>query len=236
MLKIIFQENNINTANLYMKERPLARVSPLSPRVIDISGFLSPERSRVEDFIKSIYYEKYGAEISVDYPVLMSVRNEQGDILAALGFRYAGQEKLFLESYTQNPIESFVKGGREQIVEIGNLASAGQGASIFLFAALASYLDRKGIQYATITGTDYLHGYFKRIGLNPQEICRADIKSVSQDGQQWGTYYDTQPRVLIGSVQNGVKRLKKVLGMKFEDCRPRLYPRLHFKNGVSDDI
>lgn len=236
MLKISFQENNINTANLYMKERPLARVSPLSPSVIDISGFLSPERARVEAFIKSIYREKYAAEISVDYPVLMSVRNESGEILAALGFRYAGQEDLFLESYTQKPIESFVPAKRQQIVEIGNLASAGHGASIFLFAALASYLDSKGIQYATITGTDYLHGYFKRIGLNPQEICRADMKAVSQDGQKWGTYYNTQPRVLIGSVQNGVKRLKKALGMKFEDCRPRLYPRLHYKNGASDDI
>ena len=236
MLKISFQENNINTANLYMMERPLVRVSPLSPSVIDINGILSPDRERVENFIKNVYRDKYGANINIDYPVLMSVRNAQGDILAALGFRYAGQEALFLEKYTQKPIEHFAGAQREQIVEIGNLASAGHGASIFLFAALASYLNNKNIKYATITGTNYLHGYFKRIGLNPQEICRADIQAVSYDGQQWGTYYDTQPRVLIGSVQNSVKRLKKVLGMKFEDCRPRLYPRLHYKNGVSDDI
>jgi hypothetical protein len=197
--------------------------------VINITGLFEPERARVEDFIKGIYKDRYNANIEVSYPILMSVRNDAGDILAAVGFRYAADEKLFLEQYTNQLIENILRCQRNRIVEIGNLASAGQGASVFLFAALASYLNNRNILYAAITGTDFLHRHFERTGLKPQKICDADIGAVLQDGQNWGTYYDTKPRVLVGQVDMGVKRLKAVLGAKFEDCRPRLFPRLHYK-------
>jgi hypothetical protein len=229
VLKLRYQENNINTANLYLQEGRTRRVSPLTPSVVSITGLFEPERKRVEDFIKAIYKQSYDADIEVTYPVLMSVRNADGDILAAVGFRYAKDEPLFLEHYTQAQIETILNCPRHEIVEIGNLASAGQGASAFLFAALASYLNNRGIRYAAITGTDFLHGYFERVGLKPRKLCEADISAVQGDTQNWGSYYDTQPRVLIGSVETGVKRLKSMLGAEFEDCRPRLFPRLHYK-------
>lgn len=231
MLKLIYQENNVNTANLYLHARHTRRLSPLTPSVVNITSLFEPERQRVEDFIKAIYKQSYNADIEIDYPILMSVRNEDNDILAAVGFRYAKDEPLFLEHYTKQPIEQVLNAGRHEIVEIGNLASAGQGASAFLFAALASYLNSKDISYAAITGTDFLHRYFERSGLKPRKICDADIKAVQDDTQNWGSYYDTQPRVLVGSVKTGVKRLKTMLGAKFEDCRPRLFPRLHYKGG-----
>lgn len=229
MLKLQYQENDLNTANLYLKSGRTLKVSPLTPSVINITGLFEPERSRVENFIKDIYKDRYGADIEVSYPVLMSVRNNVGDILAAVGFRYADNEKLFLEQYTSQPIENILQCERNRIVEIGNLASAGQGASIFLFAALASYLNNRNIQYAAVTGTDFLHRHFERMGLNPQKICDADIQDISSDNQDWGIYYDTKPRVLVGQVDMGVKNLKTALGAKFEDCRPRLLPRLHYK-------
>ncbi len=229
MLTLRFEENNLNTANLHLKESRTARISALSPAIINITGLFEPERQRVEDFIKAIYKQSYNADISVDYPVLMSVRNEDNDILAAVGFRYADKARLFLENYTSAPIDTILECPRHEIVEIGNLASAGQGASAFLFAALASYLDNKNIRYAAITGTDFLHRYFERAGLKPRKICDADIAAVQEDGQSWGSYYDTKPRVLIGSVEAGVKWLKAMLGARFEDCRPRLFPRLHYK-------
>lgn len=230
MLKLSYHENNINTANLYLNEGRVSKISALIPSVINITGMFEAERERVEDFIKAIYKQSYDADIEVHYPVLMSVRNGDNDILAAVGFRYAQYEPLFLEQYTAQPIENVLECNRHEIVEIGNLASAGQGASIFLFAALASYLKNKNIRYATVTGTDFLHNYFEKIGLKPHKICDADISALPQDKQKWGSYYDTQPRVLAGSVENGVKRLKAAFGAEFEDCRPRLYPRLHYKD------
>jgi hypothetical protein len=230
LLRLCYQENNVNTANLYLREGPVARLSPLTPSIVSITGLFEPERQRVEDFIKAIYKQSYGADIEVSYPVLMSVRNADNDILAAVGFRYAKDELLFLEHYTEAPIETVLACARNEIVEIGNLASAGQGASVFLFAALASYLSNKNIRYAAITGTDFLHRYFEKVGLKPRKICDADVKAIGDEGQNWGTYYDTQPRVLVGSVERGVKSLKAKLGAEFEDCRPRLYPRLHYKD------
>lgn len=230
MLKLRYEENDINTANLYLREGRVARISPLTPSVVSITGLHEPERRRVEDFITAIYKHSYGADITVRYPILMSVRNEGGDILAALGFRYAEDEPLFLEQYTSAPIETLLDCPRKNIVEIGNLASAGQGASVFLFAALASYLHHRNIRYAAVTGTDFLHRYFEKIGLNPRRLCNADMAALRSGGENWGTYYDTNPRVLAGSVEAGVKRLKNLLGAEFEDCRPRLYPRLHYKD------
>lgn len=229
MLKLIYQENNIDTASLYLREDRTRQISSLTPSVVSITSLFEPERQRVEDFIRAIYKQSYNADIEVNYPVLMSVRNANGDILAAVGFRYAKDESLFLEHYTQGSVEKLLDCPRNEIVEIGNLASAGQGASAFLFAALASYLNNKDIRYAAITGTDFLHRYFERVGLKPRKICDADIKAVEHDTQNWGSYYDTQPRVLVGSVETGVKRLKAMLGAEFEDCRPRLFPRLHYK-------
>ncbi len=226
-MKLSYQENNINTANLYLSAARVSRISPLTPSVVSITNLFTPERQRVEAFIQGIYKNSYGAEIRVDYPILMSVRNDENDILAAVGFRYAGHEPLFLEQYTKRPIENCLKTERDKIVEIGNLASAGQGASIFLFAALASYLNYQKIEFAAITGTDFLHRYFKRIGLNPQKICDADISSINQVGQSWGSYYDTQPRVLAGSVPHGIKKLQRALGAEFESNIPSLYSRLH---------
>lgn len=229
-MKLSYQENNVNTADLYLIAERVARVSPLTPSVVSITDMFTPERMRVESFIKDIYKRSYNADITVNYPVLMSVRNNEDEILAAVGFRYAESETLFLEHYTPNPIEEHLGCKRGNIVEIGNLASAGQGASVFLFAALASYLDYKNIEFAAITGTDYLHRYFKRIGLNPSKICDADIDAVANEGQCWGSYYDTQPRVLAGSVPHGIKRLHSALGTHYHSNAPELYPRLHHKD------
>ena len=230
MLKIKLEENMQNTANLYLHGKNVSRISKLTPSVINLTGLHQPERHRVEEFIKGIYAKAYGAQISVEYPVLMSVRNAENDILAAVGIRYAAEENLFLEQYTITPIDDVLGVSRNKVVEIGNLASAGGGASIFLFAALSSYLNNRGIEYATVTGTDYLHRTFQKLGLNPKKLCDADVSLLQGSLENWGTYYDTMPRVLAGSVPQSFKQLQKALGAEFEDCRPELFSRLHYKS------
>ncbi len=216
MLKLSYQEHHINIANLYLQGKRVAKISSLTPSLVSIAYRSETEYQQVENFIKAVYLRCYKAEIEVSYPALMSIRDADGEILAAVGFRCAAQSSLFLEQYTQEPIEKKLACSRCEIVEIGNLASAGKGASIFLFAALAAYLNDRGVHYAAITGTDFLHRYFKRIGLNPFKICDAEMSAVADGGQSWGTYYDTRPRVLIGSIDNGLQRLRSMLGAKFE--------------------
>src|SRR6218665_1692324 len=138
MYSLDFKDNSLGTARLVFNKDILNRLTPLSPTVIDITSRFAPERLRVEQFIKNIYKKSYDADIAVTYPTLMSVRNADGGILAAAGFRLAKTEPLFLEQYTREPIESVTSRlysrsiRRGAIAEIGNLASDGKGASIFL--------------------------------------------------------------------------------------------------------
>lgn len=228
-MELSYQDNDINTASLYLNTQRVSRVSKLTPRIVNITRQHTVERDRVEQFIKGIYQQKYHATISVNYPVLMSVRNDNNEILAAVGFRFAKQQTLFLEQYLDRPVEACLPSQRSEIVEIGNLASAGKGASIFLFAALASYLDFHGISYAVITGTNYLHHYFDKIGLNPVQLAEADISFLTEGHEDWGSYYDQKPRVLAGNVQTGIKKLNRLFGAKYTPSPSPLCTRLHYQ-------
>lgn len=230
-----FTENNKSTATLSFDLASLQKWTPLTPSVVDITGLHAPERLKVETFIKGIYRKNYDAEISVSYPTLMSVRDQGGRILAAAGFRPASSGRLFLEQYTRAPAEEVLTAlyghpvARPEIAEIGNLASEGRGASIFLYAAIASYLFHRDIAYAMVTGTDQLHSRFNKMGLKPQVVCKADIASLETEQNRWGSYYSTQPRVLAGSLAASMDCLHQRLGATYEDAAHPLYPRLHHK-------
>lgn len=199
------------------------------PATISVLTVASDERRAVEAFIERIYAESYGARIRVDYPVLMSVRNEAGEILAALGFRHAGAEPLFLEQYLRAPVETLIGVPRDGIVEIGNLASAGGGASLFLFAALAAYLHHRGAAVALATGTETVEKRLRQFGLALRRLGAADPARLQNASLDWGRYYDAQPNVLAGRVAEGYSRLQAQLGVEYSCVRPRLLPRLHYR-------
>lgn len=229
MLSLYLRENDLATAKLSFQSRRVARISHISPKVIDITGSIGPDRQKVETFIKAVFHDAYQADIAIHYPYLISVSNEAGEILAAAGFRYAHENPLFLEQYTATPIEQELTAlyskpvTRRDIVEIGSLASMGSGAAVFLFAALASYLDFKQVQYTVVTGTDDLHRHLKMLGLQPQKVCDADPTLLQADSDDWGSYYATQPCVLTGSVQHGVASLHRTLGSVYETQSPFRY-------------
>ncbi len=225
--------NTANNAQLLFDTRRIRRLTSLTPSVIDITRCFMPERQRVEKFISDIYRAHYDADISVTYPTLMSVRNADGEILAAVGFRLASEAPLFLEQYTRTPIEAVLSSlykapiVRNEIVEIGNLASAGKGASIFLFGAIASYLLNRGVRYATVTGTEQLRKRFRLLGLQPHMICDADRALLEASQNNWGSYYATQPKVLAGSLEASMQQLNRQLGALYQEDGVTLLPRLH---------
>lgn len=229
MLNLAYSENGLPTGQLSFRKDKMLSALRAKPSTVSIVPAFSKNRGAVEHFITDIYAKAYGAHIHVRYPVLMSVRDEAGQILAATGFRHAVDEPLFLEQYLDDPVEQVLQCPRAQIVEIGNLASDGGGASLYLFAALAVYLNYKGFTQAVVTSTDFLQLRFHQMGLQPKFHTKADPALLLSDGENWGTYYDTQPHVISGSVVEGYKRLQKQLGAEYTDYRPRLFPRLHYK-------
>lgn len=224
-----------HNAQLLFDSRRLRRLTTAVPAMVDITRCFVPERRCVEDFIRHIYRDHYGADITVRYPTLMSVRDKNGQILAAVGFRLADEEPLFLEQYTRQPIENRLQTiyghpvERKEIAEIGNLASAGKGASIFLFAAIASYLLQRGVGYATVTGTEQLRKRFRLLGLQPHILCDADRALLEASQNDWGTYYATQPKVLAGSLTASMQQLNRQLGARYEENGVTLLPRLHYR-------
>jgi len=229
VLSLYLRENDRETAKLSFQSRRIEKIRLVMPKTIDICGSVGPDRQKAETFIKSVFRTAYDAGISIRYPYLISVSNAEGEILAAAGFRYAHHSPLFLEQYTRTPIEqelSVLYGkdlARREIVEIGSLASAGGGASVFLFAALASYLNFKKISHTVFTGTDSLYRNLKMLGLRPQTLCAAHQTQLQGSADNWGRYYQTCPRVLVGSVQHGVESLHQALGSVYEEQLPFRY-------------
>ena len=237
MLTMSIMQDSNETGRLHFNSSALRATGRIGASIIDISPYFSPERKKVEEFIRQVYAKNYQADIEINYPILMSVRTASGNILSAIGFRYAEAEALFLENYTKQPIEQCLSERygkaieRGQIAEIGNLASLGKGASIYLFAALSSYLNARKIHYATITGTKMLQDRLHKLGLEPRALCKAVPELLSEEERlRWGSYYEQNPQVLCGSVEEGVQHLQNALGMMYEEQpEPPLFPRLHFK-------
>lgn len=235
MLHIVLKSDEGYEQALDFNSQRLKHYTRLSPKTISISGIFSPERRRVERFIEKKFCESYGATISSHYPVLMSVRDENDSILGALGFRYAKDEPLFLEKYLPGSIEEAhfrVTGEykeRQNFVEAGNLASLGDGASIFLFTAMHAYLLQHGFDRIAVTATDFLHRYFLVLGLKPNVLGAADQSLLPDGGASWGSYYDSNPRIITGNMEDTFARLKRHLKLSFSGETKCYQTRIHPK-------
>jgi len=233
MYHMDYQVNGLCTAQLSMKTPFFMRRPTVEPTVISIMSTDTHERARTENFIKRIYSRAYNASIEVHYPILLSVRDRQDNILAALGFRYAMHENLFLEQYLQKPVEQILDVPRNEITEIGNLASVGGGASIFLFAAVTAYLNSINQNYAVITGTRMIHHRLKMLGIRPRILAQADPGLLVKSHEDWGTYYSTQPHVLTGRLDQAYKRLQFILNAQYTETLSSLQANLHYRGDMS---
>ncbi len=231
MLNLIYSENGLYTGRLsILKDSIFGDLRTKASSVSIIPDF-SRDRLAVEEFITDIYARSYGASIHVEYPVLMSVCDQDGEILAATGFRSASEEPLFLEQYLDKSVQEILQVSRDQIVEIGNLASDGGGASLYLFVALAAYLNDKGYTQVVVTSTNFLERRFQKIGFQPKRIARADPGLLLSERENWGSYYKTQPHVISLSVAQGYQCLQRLFGVQYTDYRLHLFPRVHYKKG-----
>lgn len=174
---------------------------------IGFSGPDAVDRPDLERFIFNSYRLAYGAQVKQFMPLLVSLRNAKGDLLAVCGFRHAGAENLFLETYLNEPIEAFLpskSGGRvarEDIVEVGNFAAFRPGMSRHMIAVLASYIHEIGAKWIVFTATPGIRNAWARLGIELIPVCRADKGQLDPAcGEEWGSYYDGNPYVMAGNV------------------------------------
>lgn len=173
-----------------------------------------PRRAEAEAFVRSVFAHRYCAEVSSFAPNLMLLERSD-EVIAAAGWRPAGEESLFLERYLDQPVEEAVARlagqpvARGRIVEVGNLAADKPGSSIQVVLHLSAHLHRLGHEWVVFTATAELIGIFARMGLPLLALGAADPERLGAEAAAWGSYYDTRPVVVAGRIRLGLERSRR---------------------------
>jgi hypothetical protein len=171
------------------------------------------ERTSVEQFIHAVYRERYGARVRHYAPVLVSLRDESGRIIAAAGYRAADTGPLFLERYLPRRIETLLgrEAGvaRQRIVEVGHLSAVQSGAGKRLIHLMGPHLASLGLEWVVSTLTQELQHLFVRLGITPLALGVADPALLGTDAAGWGSYYDHRPVVVAGRIDLALRVLQR---------------------------
>lgn len=170
-------------------------------------------RAAVEDFIRGVYRARYDADLRQFAPVLVSLQDADGEIVAAAGYRAADLGPLFLERYLRAPVEGLLAADtvvapeRARIVEVGHLAADRAGEGRRLIGLLCPHLAAQGFQWVVSTLTEELRHLFVRLGIVPMALGVADPSVLGDEAAAWGRYYDHRPVVLAGQIDLALRRL-----------------------------
>ena len=184
----------------------LGRLTRLRPVEIRVVTQGHADRLYIEAFIEDVYRRSHGASVTTHYPTLLSLHGAGGDVLAAVGLRSAARGRLFLEQYLQGPVEDAIAAatgrpiGRAEIAEVGSLASLGNGASVFLVIAAATFLDTRRFSYAVVTANDAMQRIIRTFGFAHTVLGAAHGEALADGGRNWGSYYSCGPQMLAGPV------------------------------------
>jgi Thermostable hemolysin len=190
-----------------------AKPSPAARLRLHRAG--SPGRAEVEFFIGAVYRERYGAELRHFAPLLVSLHDEQGNCVAAAGYRAADAGPLFLEGYLAAPVETLLpahpgrRARRERIVEVGHLAAVRAGEGRRLILLLGPHLAGQGFEWVVSTLTQELRNLFVRMGVVPLALGVADPAALGDQVAQWGSYYEHRPLVLAGRLDAALQMLAR---------------------------
>lgn len=174
------------------------------------------ERSKA-GLVQRRFLEIHGARI---VPSFASYRRvDRAEVpRAALGYRRAGSEPLFLERYLDVPVEQLVSAAlnrptrRDSIIEIGNLAADDAFAMIELWGSVANDLGAVH-EVAVATLTAPLRAMFDRIGVPLTLLAPAGIAR-SDDPAAWGRYYRNDPCVCAGVISEGQSAISAFLARR----------------------
>ncbi len=194
------------------KSRPLAASKRQRAENIQLatSDANAADRREIEQFIHDVFAQTYGANVQHFMPELVSLRDEEGQLVAAFGLRNAGQSPLFLEQYLDVPIESLISARfgktihRHAITEIGNLAvSNPRNAGVLIAHVIQHSLDL-GLEWGVATAHHTLQNGLIKGGRDLYALQAADPARLDPtERASWGSYYNHLPQVVaIRGVSN----------------------------------
>lgn len=214
---------NISNTQVALADRAADQHEARHNVAISLVGAQDTHRCEVERFIKRLFRRAYGARIKHFPPYLLSMRQDDR-LLAALGIRAASSGSLFLERYLDRPIESTLARvfhcptDRDRIVEVGSLVSGHAGGARALITTLTAYLSGAGYEWVVFTATPTVRNNFVRLGIELTPLVKADKTRLGDEQHEWGSYYETDPVVVVCNVQQGVVAVLEAL------LKERLFP------------
>jgi hypothetical protein len=190
-------------------------------------GVVHPARPALQCFIRTVFSQAHGAEVSAFYPNLLGFSVEQ-QMRAVVGYRDGRATSLFSEQYLDQPAHELAAArlglpvAREDMVEVGNLAIADPGQARWVISASTAFLAAAGYRWVLFTANRPLANAFSRLGLKPLALADASPDRLPDHGAAWGTYYNGEPKVYLGDIHAGVQKLHSS-GLR----RPNLLKLLH---------
>ncbi|HEY0938531.1 MAG TPA: thermostable hemolysin [Steroidobacter sp.] len=169
-----------------------------------------PRREELERFIYEAFALNHGARVCSFMPTLLAMRNDAGRICSAAGFRCAAEQQLFLERYLDEPIEHAIASSlgqrttRSQIVEVGNLAGLNCRSAMRLVIELPRILLDRDYRWIVFTATDTVRALLATYSARLLDLAPATAVRVQDSADDWGRYYESHPRVMVGHLPNGL--------------------------------
>lgn len=193
-----------------------------------------------KDWIKSAnlvrekYQKTFGADIipNPEYFWVCLQPSERNyhdtQIVACMGMTLNSQS-FFSEQYLDEPIEKILSRlegksiNRDQIVEVGSLASLNSSIGTELMRALATLIWSLDKRYLLCTATKPLTRIFKSIGLVFEPIQIADYRKLGENTKEiWGKYYEKQPKtgfIELGRISRANPECKYDMGRDSWSCK-----------------
>ena len=151
-------------------------------------------------FIRTTYLDHYSAQIASLPANIVALVDERNKVLCAAGLRDRS-EAFFSELYLDRPIEAVLSElagrpvERHEVAEVSSLASRTPAASVQFMRELILYGDTLCFNWAFFTATERLQKLLQRIRLPLIDLGAARRDRVPSP-ELWGSYYETNPRVL----------------------------------------
>ena len=174
-------------------------------------GTEHPRRTELERYVQQAFALKHAAQVRSFMPTLLALQGLGGRVCGVTGYREAAVEDLFLERYLDQPVQDAIAAAsgafvnRTQIVEVGNLASLSCRAAVHLVALLPQHLLQQSQRWVVFTATQGVRHILQRFRAPLYELAPARAECVSGLGDDWGSYYRTDPRVMAGYLPDGLK-------------------------------
>jgi hypothetical protein len=193
-----------------------------SPRAYELHERAAgePGRAAIEQFIADRFSSVHRARVCSFMPSLVGLTDRAGALRCALGYRPAADDSLFLEQYLDSPIEQSIRAAaathgpargpinRQGIVEVGNLAGRGCRMAMYLVAQLPRFLLDRGYSWITFTATQRVRDILQTFDAPLIDLGPADPARLQRRGDDWGDYYQSEPRVMAGWLPHGLRHAR----------------------------